>query len=618
MCRLSEVFEMTFERPVEGFFISLALLVAATFCGVSPAAAQAQKRIALVIGNNEYRSVSALKNPTNDAADVTAALTRLDFEVQQVRNGTFDDMRKGLLEFARRARGSEFAIIFFAGHGIEVGGQNYLIPVDAELKADIDVDHEAIGLNTILPLVENASQLGLVILDACRNNPFASKMTRTVRTRSVSRGLAAVEPIGNVLVAFAAKEGTTADDGKGRNSPFTLSLLRHVETPGLEVNFLFRNVRDDVIRTTRRAQHPFVYGSLSKDAIYLKPPAVDADDDMRRNYELAAQIGTKEAWDSFLATYETGFFANLARAARAKILAATNAETAAAIAKAKAEAAEKANAANAAAERARADAAKAKSEAAERARAQAAEQARAEAARQQEQAALKAAEETRKAEESRKVEEARRAEDAQAKETQQAAEAKKLHVAALPANSSEPDVTRALQIQLRRVGCHLGAIDGKWGPTAQRAMESFNRHAGMKLEVASASSDTLDVVKEKKSRVCPLVCERGFRADGERCVAVSCGRDQVLDDDGVCTRKPTKSATKPEPKNSKRGAASAPSDGGGSRGGQQVICDPRGCRSAKIGRANSDGSLPSGCQRVNTAGNSAGTSTPDTHQIVCN
>src|SRR5262249_28928759 len=154
--------------------------------------------------------------------------------------------------------------------GLEVGGENWLIPVDAELRSDIDVEHEAIGLRTLLPAVENANKLGLVILDACRNNPFAAKMTRTFRTRAVTPGLVGIEPSGNVLVAYAAKDGTTAADGDGRNSPFTASLLKYVETPGLEINFLFRNVRDDVIKATKREQQPFIYGSLSSAAIYLK------------------------------------------------------------------------------------------------------------------------------------------------------------------------------------------------------------------------------------------------------------------------------------------------------------------------------------------------------------
>jgi hypothetical protein len=228
------------------------------------------KRVALVIGNSDYKNVAPLANPGNDSSDVGSALERLSFQVLKVRNGNYDAMRRGLLEFARLARGSEIAIVFFAGHGMEVGGENYLIPVDAELKADVDVDHEAIALKTVTPLVENASRLGLVILDACRNNPFAAKMQRTVRTRAVSRGLAAVEPTGNVLIAFAAREGTTAADGDGRNSPFTTSLLKHLETPGLEVNFLFRHVREDVINSTRREQQPFIYGSLSPQPIYLK------------------------------------------------------------------------------------------------------------------------------------------------------------------------------------------------------------------------------------------------------------------------------------------------------------------------------------------------------------
>ena len=143
---------------------------------IALSAAAEARRVALVIGNSAYKNAAQLENPGNDANDVGATFERLGFDVLKVKDGTFDGMRRGLLEFARRARGSEIAIVFFAGHGMEVGGENYLIPVDAELKADVDVDHEAISLKTITPLVENASRLGLVILDACRNNPFASKM----------------------------------------------------------------------------------------------------------------------------------------------------------------------------------------------------------------------------------------------------------------------------------------------------------------------------------------------------------------------------------------------------------------------------------------------------------
>jgi uncharacterized caspase-like protein len=250
-----------------GLVCTLALLA---WTVVWAAAAQAQTRVALVIGNGAYTASSVLSNPVNDAKEIAASLERLGFAVTTANDAGFDKMRRALLDFGRLARRAEIAIVYFAGHGIEVGGENWLMPVDAELKADTDAEHEAIGLKTVLSTVEGASKLGLVILDACRNNPFAATMQRSLRTRSVARGLAPVEPSSNVLVAYAAKEGTTADDGTGRNSPFTLALLKHMETPGLEINFLFRNVRDDVIQATRRAQQPFVYGSLSKDAIYLK------------------------------------------------------------------------------------------------------------------------------------------------------------------------------------------------------------------------------------------------------------------------------------------------------------------------------------------------------------
>lgn len=251
----------------KGFVRILTVLAWAVACS---AMAHAQDRVALVIGNGAYTANSVLPNPVNDAKEIAASLERLGFFVTTANDAGFDQMRRALLDFGRVARRAEIAIVYFAGHGIEVGGENWLVPVDAELKADTDAEHEAIGLKNVLSTVESASKLGLVILDACRNNPFAAAMQRTIRTRSVARGLAPVEPSNNVLVAYAAKEGTTAEDGAGRNSPFTLALLKHMETPGLEINFLFRNVRDDVIQATRRAQQPFVYGSLSKDAIYLK------------------------------------------------------------------------------------------------------------------------------------------------------------------------------------------------------------------------------------------------------------------------------------------------------------------------------------------------------------
>jgi hypothetical protein len=250
---------------------AIAIVVLAVFAA-APVSADG-KRVALVIGNSAYRNVPALANPPNDAGDLAAALNRLGFAVTLITNASFDEMRRGLIALGRDAAGADMAVVYFAGHGMEITGENWLIPVDAELKRDADAANEAISLRSVMLQVSNTTSLGLIILDACRNNPFAAKMQRSLALRAaLGGGLGRIEPAGNVLVAYAARDGTTALDGDRRNSPFTAALLRHIETPGVEVTFVFRNVRDDVMEATRNEQQPFVYGSLSRQAIYLAAP----------------------------------------------------------------------------------------------------------------------------------------------------------------------------------------------------------------------------------------------------------------------------------------------------------------------------------------------------------
>src|SRR5579871_3224571 len=262
----------------------VALGVALLASSAAPAQADG-KRVALIIGNSAYRNVPALPNPANDASDVAAAFKRLGFAVTLLQNGSFDDMRRALLAFGQSAAGAEMAAVYFAGHGMEVGGENWLIPVDAALKRETDAENEAISLRSVMMQVSNTTSLGLVILDACRNNPFIAQMQRSVASRGISNGLGRIEPVGNVLVAYAARDGTTALDGDGRNSPFATALLHNIEQPGVEVTFMFRNVRDDVMEATRNEQQPFVYGSLSRRAIYLagEPPQTDAADAKQAN-----------------------------------------------------------------------------------------------------------------------------------------------------------------------------------------------------------------------------------------------------------------------------------------------------------------------------------------------
>ena len=231
---------------------------------LAPSAASAAGRVALVVGNSAYAEIGTLPNPGNDAADMAAALGRLGFDVTTVRDADRAGLNEALRLFARDSAGADVSLVFYAGHGLEMDGVNYLVPVDARLERDTDVEYEALPLDRVLRATTGAG-LRVVILDACRNNPLARSMQRTRASRSVSRGsfgelnedLLGAE----TLVAYAAAAGTTAADGTGRNSPYTSALLAHLEQP-LELSALFRRVRAQVLEATAGDQRPHEYGSL--------------------------------------------------------------------------------------------------------------------------------------------------------------------------------------------------------------------------------------------------------------------------------------------------------------------------------------------------------------------
>lgn len=261
---------VTLSRAKAGAFVLLAAIVLAMSCAAS---AFAERRVALVIGNADYRQEARLQNPLNDADDVAAALSRLQFDVDKHHDLTFAGMRRALREFSRKAAGADMAVVFFAGHGMEVGGRNYLIPTDAQLATDLDLSYEAFEIEKVMDAVARANGVKLVILDACRNNPFAQAMELTSPSRSIGRGFKRVEPEGGgMLIAYSAAAGTTADDGNGRNSPYTQALLEHIEEPGVEIRILFGKVRDSVLQHTGRQQRPAEYGSLPGTAIFLSAP----------------------------------------------------------------------------------------------------------------------------------------------------------------------------------------------------------------------------------------------------------------------------------------------------------------------------------------------------------
>jgi uncharacterized caspase-like protein len=296
----------------------------------------ADRRVALVIGNASYSHAPALDNPVNDVTAISVMLEGAGFQVLETRSNLDNmEMRRAIRDFSAKTRDADVAVVFYAGHGLEVDGTNYLIPTDAKLASDIDVEDEAISLDRLLRVLEPARSLRLVILDACRDNPFVKTMKRTLASRSIGRGLAGVEPnTSNTLIAFAAKAGSTASDGDGAHSPFTSALVKHLTAPGLDLRLAFGRVRDEVLASTGARQEPHVYGSLGGTTISLVPgeapaaaivPAPDGNSGNAswRDYEFAMQVGTKETWEAFLVAHPTGFYANLARAQRAKLLAAT-------------------------------------------------------------------------------------------------------------------------------------------------------------------------------------------------------------------------------------------------------------------------------------------------------
>jgi uncharacterized caspase-like protein len=532
------------------------------------------------------------------------------------------EMRRALRDFSDKVRDADVAVVYYAGHGMEIDGVNYMIPVDAVLERDIDAYDEAIPLDRILTVIEPAKALRLVILDACRDNPFNQNMKRTIGSRAIGRGLAKVEPGSpNTLIAFAARAGSTASDGDTKNSPFTTALIKYLPRPGLDLRKAFGFARDDVLKATGNKQEPFVYGSLGGDDVSLvaatpvgaAPAAAGASADVRRDYELALQLGTRSAWNSFLGTYPAGFYSDLAKGQIDKI--ASEEARVAATEKARIATEEKARLAAEGARQAEQVKAAADAKAAEAARIQA------EKAKTVEQAKAAAAEQTRATMEKAAADKAAfdkaiadkaavakpepdqhtalvadqpaadkniasPAVTSDNKPAQQLAALPPDMPAARPAKLSAAETSRSVQTELRRVGCYTGTIDDQWTDAARRSLDLFNKHAGLKLDVKLASPEALDAIRSSSARVCPLACDRGFRADGERCVKIACDSGFALNDDGHCERNKERPSAKRQdsvPKAEKRDQAQSEKPKVEAQGSGQIFCNRQGCRAVAKG-----------------------------------
>lgn len=468
-----------------------------------PSAAWAQKKVALLIGNSAYTSVSPLRNPRNDVGLMARTLKDAGFDHVETAVDLDDRaLRQALRAFEERALDADVGVVFYSGHGIEMSGQNYLIPVNAKLASDLDVEDEAIPLERVLKAVDGVRGLKLVILDACRDNPFLATMKRSVGTRSIGRGLAKVEPqTTGTLIAYAAKAGTTAADGVGGNSPFTTALSKHLTKPGLDVRWALGSVRDDVMAATGQKQEPFVYGSLGGSTVTLGPAAppppppvapvqaapvppvvpqaVDPCLYAPTHWTQAEKIDRTEFYEEHLKLFPTCPFAGFAR--------------------------------------------------------------------------MKITEKQKQA-----------------------------MLPPQPPPAAEPaqrtlagtDLARSIQLELQRVGCDPGKIDGTWSRATQTALDRFNSHTRATLDVKVASLGALDALRAREERACPLSCGTGLRASGDQCIPIVCGAGKVLSQRGVCVDVPRAAAPRPAVAKPAAPPAAAPAEPAGKAAGMYATPQP--------------------------------------------
>ncbi len=232
--------------------------------------AQAEKRVALVVGNSNYQHAPALKNPSNDAQDVAITLKRLGFEVIAGQDLDERGMAQKVRDFARSLEGADVALFFYAGHGVQAKGQNYLVPVSAALKVESDLDFETLPLDLVMKQMQRSARISLVFLDACRDNPLTRSLKAGSRSTAIGQGLARIEEAAGMLIAFSTQPGNVALDGNGRNSPFTKALLNNIETAGATIGDMMIDVRKQVIAETGEKQIPWENSSLT-GKFYFKP-----------------------------------------------------------------------------------------------------------------------------------------------------------------------------------------------------------------------------------------------------------------------------------------------------------------------------------------------------------
>lgn len=248
-----------------------AAFLLAVMAGGMAMAGASEKRVALVIGNSAYRHAAELDNPRNDAADIGAAMEKLGFQVIRGLDLDKSRMDQTLRHFAEALKGASIGAFFYAGHGLQVSGKNYLVPIDAKLTTAEALDFEMVGLDVVQRIMEAATETNILFVDACRDNPLSRNLARAMGTRSaaIGHGLTAQEAGAGTLISFSTQPGNVASDGTGtRNSPYAGALIRHIATPSKDLSAILVQVRREVMANTGKAQIPWEHSALTSDVIF--------------------------------------------------------------------------------------------------------------------------------------------------------------------------------------------------------------------------------------------------------------------------------------------------------------------------------------------------------------
>lgn len=439
----------------------------------------AEKRVALVIGNATYENAGELANPLNDASDMAKKLETLGFEVVKGTDLDFTGMRRTVRDFVNSLKDADIALFYYAGHGLQVRGRNYLVPVDAQLRSENDIDFEAMPISLVMSAMERLSRTSLIFLDACRNNPLARNLARSMGTRSTSvgNGLARVGSGVGTLVSFSTQPGNVALDGEGRNSPFTGALVEHLGHPGEDISQNLVRVRVDVLQATGGQQIPWENSSLTGKVILKQERVSKSTEAPDLQIELAYWNSIKDAtnegyFESYLSQYPNGKFAAIARL-------------------------------------------------------------KLEDLKQSSVTAEKRAE-------TPQAEEETQTKDIQVSALTPPSDPIQEQGLAEPGNDRA--LVRSLQSELNRLGCKAGTADGVWGRKSRQALESYARHSGRSVAALDLSADLLQQLKRNPSRVCPAANGPGLNGSW-KLVRISkgpCGWNRlgqtVQIRDGVITR----------------------------------------------------------------------------------